>query len=779
MRVFPIALLALPIWLPAQDHEPAIPKIPALPTRSARVQRYTMTAQLREDARQLQTTCRLEFDNPSPAAITDLEFHLYWNGWKNSNATWLAESSRGLGRRSERKVRNDSFAALDIKSMALVGQGVRENDRIANIRNKPEDRVDLLPNAKFIAPDDQNPDDETVLRVPLPVPLQKGESVAVEIEFENAIPRVIARTGRKDDFLLMAHWYPALGVYEKRADGTWGWNTHQFHVNTEFFHEYGMYDVTLVLPLRYEGKIGATGRMVDGPFKTNDTVRYRFVQNDVHNFAWTVDTNFVVERRKFIADEAARDPKFAAERDRIAKATGLTPEELKLTDVDITILLQSEHADQVDRHYRATLEGLRWYGLWYGRYPYETLTVVDPHYGSNAGGMEYPTLFTAGTRIAPSTRQFTPEGVTIHEFGHQHFYALIGSNEFEHAWMDEGMNTYSTGRTLAMAYGDEWTATSIGPAQFDGRPLLDVAQPVSGLERVLTLQGVAWPTLRESRFFDILPDDPGLRWWRQLPFLNFAPERVSPLLRNRAGYLGRGAMADRIDRHSYSYVDGSAYVNNSYYKPATIFHTLERIVGPEKWARVMRAYGARYRFQHPRPDDYFSTLKEFAGSEIDGTTLDHFIQQTFRGTDQLDYAVDGVANRELQMAKGWFGRGDARKLVLQGDTPASGDKALFESEFVVKRLGGIDWPVEVEWKREGETPQREKWDGRERWWRKRLPPGPKLEWVRVDPDQKLFMDANFLNNNYFVEGDGRPALKYTLRALLNAQSQLQFFGSIR
>lgn len=778
-----VALLCAFLGAIAAQNEVATNKkaeIPPLPTKSARTQRYKFTAQLREDAKHLNSSGRIEFDNPSPAVITDLEFHLYWNGWKNTSATFLREQTRGVGRRADRRVRDNNYAALDVKSLKLVAAGAPRDGAIPNITNP----VDLLANAKFIAADDQNSEDETVMRVALPSPLAAGESLAIEVEFENVVPRVIARTGRKDDFVFFAHWYPQLGVYEKQAGGNWGWNTHQFHANTEFFGEYANYDVTFILPSRYEARVGSTGKMVEGPVRDNNTVKFRFIQNDVHNFAWTADPEFIVEKRKFEAAEVERDPKYAAERDRVAKATGLPPEELKLTDVDVTILLQPEHADQADRHFRAVSEGLRWYGLWYGRYPYETVTVVDPRYGSGSGGMEYSTLFTAGTRISPSPNVFTPESVTIHEFGHQHFYGLIGSNEFEHAWMDEGFNTYSTARTLAIAYGDQWAETALGPHhRAAGIPVLNLTNARNGVEKLLTLQSFTYPIFEESEGFAILPDDPATRWWRDLPFLTYVPQRIPPVAEVRRGHVGRSPKADRLNRPSFTYIDGGAYGNNSYYKPATLLHTLERVAGPEKWARVMRAYCARNRFRHPKPEDFFQILLEFAGPEIDGAPLEKFITQTFGGSNTLDFAVGNITNAELKKPRGFFGRGADRKLVTDKDGSSAGagitEKKLYESEFTIIRNGEIEWPVEVEWKREGESPKREIFDGVERWWRKTLPPGPKIEWVRVDPEEKLQIDTDFNNNYYSVDGDGRATMRWTLRALLSAQTQLQFFGSIR
>jgi len=64
----------------------------------------------------------------------------------------------------------------------------------------------------------------------------------------------------------------------------------------------------------------------------------------------------------------------------------------------VTVLLQPEHAAQAERHVRAAKAGIKWFGLWFGRYPYPTLTVVDPAFGaSGSGGMEYPTFITAGS----------------------------------------------------------------------------------------------------------------------------------------------------------------------------------------------------------------------------------------------------------------------------------------------------------------------------------------------------------------------------------------------
>ena len=132
------------------------------------------------------------------------------------------------------------------------------------------------------------------------------------------------------------------------------------------------------------------------------------------------------------------------------------------------LLLQPEHAGQAERHFDATRTALKYYGEWFGAYPYGHITIVDPAYQSGAGGMEYPTLFTAGTRWLAPRAVTTPGGVTVHEAGHQFWYGIVGNNEFEDAWMDEGFNTFSTARAIAQVYDPNFLALATSAASFRG-----------------------------------------------------------------------------------------------------------------------------------------------------------------------------------------------------------------------------------------------------------------------------------------------------------------------
>jgi hypothetical protein len=223
------------------------------------------------------------------------------------------------------------------------------------------------------------------------------------------------------DYFFIAHWFPKIGVLEAA-----GWNAHQFHSATEFFADFGVYEVTLTVPRGWV--VGATGRETGRRENADRTTTHRYRAEDVHDFAWTTSPDYVERRERF---------------------EGL-PEQ-GLPPVDMRLLLQPEHIGQEARHFAATRAVLRWYGEWYGPYPYGYLTIVDPAWQSGADGMEYPTLFTAGSRWLAPRDVAQPESVTVHEAGHQWWYGIVATNEFEYAWMDEGINTFSAARVLAEA----------------------------------------------------------------------------------------------------------------------------------------------------------------------------------------------------------------------------------------------------------------------------------------------------------------------------------------
>ncbi|HEY7474044.1 MAG TPA: M1 family metallopeptidase [Vicinamibacterales bacterium] len=648
------------------EHSPPQVRATRLPERADRIVDYRIGVKLDHAARQLHGQQRLIWRNPSSDTITDLWFHLYLNAFKDAKSTFHRESGgqlRGLT------------------------QGARNWGWIEVTSLKLEDGTDLTSRMRFEHPDDDNTDDRTVMRVPLSAPVPGGGTVTLDFVFTAQLPEVYARTGYAGDFYLIGQWFPKIAVYEpagRRGRRTGGWNSHQFHANSEFYADFGRFTVEMTVPAPFV--VGATGRRTAERKNADGTATYTYEQADVHDFAWTADPRFVVVRETF---SAAREVS-PAEQERTATLLDRPVGEVALSDVEITLLMQPAHLPQAARHMRAVKTALKDFGLWYGRYPYPTLTVVDPpEDGEGAGGMEYPTFFTGGTsrmlNYWPFNDVLLPEQVVVHEFGHQFWYGLVASNEFEEAWLDEGINSYSTSRVVDRNYGADRSAAKL----FGLR--------VGELEIVHALN---LPTPR-----------PG-----------------------------------RVRQNSWTYMNTDSYGFYSYMKPELVLGTLEGLLGEQTMSRIMRTYHERWRFGHPSSDDFYAVANEVSGQDL--TT---FFKQTIESNEVLDYEVSSIAAVDL-------------------------DGGQYDNSVVVRRTGGVTVPIEIAVKFEGLPPERVAWDGRDEWKRLSFTREQRIEWAQVDPDRKVRLDVNWINNARRLAPDRRVATKWTARWLFWLQNVLRVVG---
>lgn len=738
-----------------------------MPDSSERVVAYRIEAALDHPNRTVRGRERLVWRNTTSEAVAELQFHLYLNAFKNEKSTFMRESK---GRHRGSRSRDGGWGYIDLKSLTLAGG------------------ADLLGGSGFIHPDDENADDETVLRVPLPSPVPPGGEVTVEAAFESRLPRVFARTGYKGNFYLVGQWFPKVGVYEPagfRGRGAGGWNCHQFHASGEFYADFGTYDVWLTVPASFV--VGATGSEVEPPRREGDAVTYHFAQDDVHDFAWTADPDYVKVTRTFWY-ASQRDPD---EERRMARILGLdpalvpqagtadlsaVPPRIRLSDVDVTVLLQPEHLSQVNRHFRAAFNAIKYFGYWYGRYPYRTLTIVDPAYGARgAGGMEYPTFITAGTTYFAPARRLSPEGVTVHEFGHQFWYGLVANNEFEEAWLDEGFNTYSTGKVLEKVYGPNYETMEIAGVPFLRFALMEVPRdpdPSAGdserdgrdaLSRFLFLRWAG------------ASNDTLLNAFRDLPFLTFPAEvPVKDPFDRRRRFLKAGPTKDELVRNAWEFLDADSYSANSYSKTAMTLRTLEGLLGEETVVRILRTYHERYRFRHPSTADFIATANEAAGRD-----MSWFFDQTVHGSGVLDYAVSQARSEKVKPAAGVFGPPGSRRTVsrreARSEAPAAGDRDI---EVSVRRLGDVRLPVQIELLFASGRREVREWDGRYRWLKIREKSADGLVAARLDPNGGLVLDANWPNNARSVAADRWPAAKWWTRLVSWAEAVLYFYSGI-
>ena len=592
---------------------------------------YDIKARLLPDEKKVAGSALLTWLNDSEAPVSELRFHLYLNAFKNNRTTFMKESggsSRGF------KADKDNWGFVTIERMSI------------------RDGADLTPSLAFVQPDDGNADDQTVLKADLPAPLAPGEKIALAVEFTSKLPKVFARSGFSGDFFMVGQWFPKIGVLRDGA-----WNCHQYHASSEFFADFGTYRVEITAPGKFV--VGATGKKTGETRNSDGTKTCVYEQEDVHDFAWTACPDFVEFKEKFILDEPS-------------------------VKTEMILLVHRAHVKQKERYAQALRNGLEFYSRSYGPYPYETITLVDPAPGAmGAGGMEYPTLFTAGTTSWMPKGVRLPEMVTIHEFGHGYWYGMVASNEFEEAWLDEGINTYSEIKAMSKYYGED-------------RSMID-----------------------------------------------FTGLRIGSIAYNRMSVLGSGRF-DPILKDSWRYVSGGSYGLNVYAKAGLMLLTLEKWLGEDVMSRVMRTYFERWKFRHPTSKDFVQVAEEVSGKDL-GWFFDQVLHSPDRldyavsGLTAVDIpAGEGVfdGTKTESPAKG----GDA------GGPPENAPKA-YRNEITIARCGEWIFPQEILIVFDDGEKIRETWDGKDRWTRFVYEKTAKVVSAEVDPDHKMVLDANYANNS--------------------------------
>ncbi|MGH9523225.1 MAG: M1 family metallopeptidase, partial [Terriglobales bacterium] len=304
------------------------------------------------------------------------------------------------------------------------------------------------------------------------------------------------------------------------------WNCHQFHETTEFFADFGTYDVNVTVPRNYV--TGSSGDELGTTNNSDGTKTVRYHGEDIHDFAWTAS------------------PEFRVVEDNWQGSAGR---------VHIRLLMQPGHMVQAQRYMSALKGTLQRFDQWYGPYPYDRITVVDPAPGAlESGGMEYPTFITADTLWRLPKGILLPEVVVEHEFGHQYWYGMVATNEFEEAWMDEGINTYTEFKIMDALYGPN-------------------------------------------------------------SMLNFLGATGSDADSQHPGY-ARAVRNDPITRKGWQFLNGSSYGGMTYAKTGASLLTLESVIGEDTLRRALHTYFMRYRFTHPTGEDFFKTVNEVSGRDL-------------------------------------------------------------------------------------------------------------------------------------------------------------------
>jgi hypothetical protein len=347
----------------------------------------------------LRGTIELEYINNSPDTLTFIYMHLYPNAYKN-NHTANAQQMINNGSAEFWNTSSDDKGWIDSLSFKIDGT-------VAKIQAT------------------QNID---VVKLMLPNKLLPGATIKIYTPFKLKIPYMTSRLGHVGQSYQLTQWFPKPAVYDKD-----GWHAFPYLNYGEFYSEFGAYDVTITLPVNYI--VMATGNLIThkeqqwidslASLNTNafppknavvpSSEQYktiRFLEDNVHDFAWFADKNWILRKETFALEEST---------DSITAYSAFYQDNIKGFGNSVNYLK----------------EAILGYGKYVGAYPYKTVkSVAGPL--KAGGGMEYPTI----TIIDDFENAQTVREVIIHEVGHNWFYGILGTNERSYPFMDESINSF-------------------------------------------------------------------------------------------------------------------------------------------------------------------------------------------------------------------------------------------------------------------------------------------------------------------------------------------------
>ncbi len=654
------------------------PRTGSEPTLSDRVVDYNIKATLDPVKHTIDAQQKMTWRNRSDRPVKSVYLHMYLNAFSGPGSTFLTEQRElKFGFRSEVDSQDGEWGHIELKKVSQAGAPVTW---------------------AFVQPDNGPKTDMTVVRLDLPTPVAAGGSTTLDIDFHDQLPRVVARTGYFGTFHLIAQWFPKIGVLElpgERGATEPRWNVHEMHMHSEFYADFANYDVTLTVPKGYT--VGAVGEEVGTPVESGGMVTSRYVQGDVIDFAWT-------------ADKRTAKPMMGQ-----WTGPGSPP-------VSIKVLYPPEYEASAAPALKATQDSLTYFSNTLGAYPYKTVTVVIPPYNATeAGGMEYPTFFTAEgySEVTKDTlSQYMIDFVTIHEFGHGYFMGLLASNEFEEPMLDEGLNEY-----------------------WDQRMLRERNQDIVGTTPFLSRIGIA-PRLK---VFDM--------------------ERISASVGEPADPVGFNSW-DRLSSGSFGTV---------YSRTATTMHDLEAHLGKDVMERAFKEYYARWKFRHPSAADLRDVLAEVSGKpELVNT---YFAQQVY-GTRKVDDRISKVeSNEQLPQPGSFYTNGKWVEQTSEQvekkikDTRAAWKKANpnakkgtgpypFQTTVIIRRQGAAVPQTLVVTFADGskETVQ---WNEDRAWARFMWVKPVKVVSAQLDPQRMNLLDANKLDDSRTVDADKSASRRWT------------------
>lgn len=366
---------------------------------------YRIACRYDEGKRTLEGTERMDWRNATGRPVTVLRFEMAGNALRNNRSTyWREARARG----AEPDSRDGSWGSLSVSRMTgAAGE-------------------DLLEQGRFVAPDDANADDRTLLEIPLEKPVAPGDTLRLDIDFVARLPRLGFRGGWKGGFVFARDWFPAIAVL-----GASGWATPQIHFGAETGSESADFDVVLDLPSKFRGRVGGSGRLLEEREAPKDRVLEHFRAEAIRGFAWAADPDIEVETERITAPGSP--------------------------DLGLTLLTQPEHRIYRARFLRAARVALAELRDRYGPFPFSSLTICDIPWGP--GGplrITAPGVVAGRAALLSPDRVWaegSPEAIVLEGVAAQWFDELPAPEPSERIRLGRAVSRFEAARIDRLAYG--------------------------------------------------------------------------------------------------------------------------------------------------------------------------------------------------------------------------------------------------------------------------------------------------------------------------------------
>ncbi len=510
---------------------------------------YTIEVTLDDKAHTLTGNEQINYTNNSPDNLDFLWFHIWPNAYK-TNSTALFKQDLANGNRKGYYATEAEQGYINKLSFKVDGKKVKW---------------------------EYHPEHIDICKLILNKPLKSGESIQISTPFFVKIPDAkFSRLGHVGQSYMITQWYPKPAVYDIN-----GWHPMPYLNQGEFYSEFGSFDVSITLPSNYT--IGATGDLqnkeelirldelakitdtitdfgndMSFPVSDSNTKTLRYIQNNVHDFGWFADKRFNVLKGKVELPHT---------KEKVTLWTMFTNNEAKIWGNSIEYMHDAVY----------------YYSLWNGDYPYKHCTAIDGTI-SAGGGMEYPNVTVIGEMRDP----ILLDQVITHEVGHNWFYGILGSNERDHPWLDEGLNSHNEMRYMRNKYPDYNMVTDAIP-EF--------------INKILDLNEYSNKEMTGEMIY----------------FMNAWTGKDQP-----------------IELHSADYLPIN-YGGIVYSKTAVVFDYLMSYLGEDLYDECMQTYFEKWQYKHPQPKDLKLVFEEVTEKD-----LSWFFEDIINTTKQLDYSITKI-----------------------------------------------------------------------------------------------------------------------------------------